>query len=786
MLNESDDRDLQNLIEAFFAALEIRDLDQCEAVLAQLRALSCAQPAYAPWCAYCEGVMANESDHDWAEAERIFSRLLLTDLNPPLHSRVLLALGVTYEYQGRWAEAIGAYERTLRIFAQLRQFVDQVKVWKNMAIAYRRGFTRGDFGPEALERAIACCQSALDVLDSITDLPDDLAWLRGSVWNTRGLTHRSLGQWDQAMTCYQQDLDICRSLNDRHGIGVSYLNLGEVYQKRGRDNWPAALEVYQKALSLIREFKDCYLEVDVLTNLGLLYQEMGKYELALDYYSQAIDLIEDLRAGISSEEARAGFFATIVDAYANTVLLCLEAGLEEQAFNYVERARSRAFLDVLAAGSPDLAREMAAETMALVEVQAALPADALLIEYFTTGLIEARSGRLAPGQDPQRHRFPPARTLIFAVTRDGIQVHDAGISPNDLVPRRLDNVVERRFLKPEARRTLYDRLIAPVEELLQGKHRLYLVPHGPLHYIPFQTLTAPDGDILPREAGPQLVYAPSATLLFRYRRAEPSRAPASCLALGYNGQGATRLRFAEEEARGVARLTGGQFLVGSSLKKMALYSQAANYRLLHLSCHGDFDLESPLASALHLAPNESLTALDILDHLRLHCDLVTLSACESGLSRVRRGDELVGLIRAFMYAGAPALVTTLWRVDERSTRILMEKFYQEVQNGIGFAEALKRAQLYLRNLTRKEALEILERYTTDDTGDASPPLSGGRSDSPATTVASQQANAYLKGLATGGGEDSAGPLPGKGNQDKVFADPYYWAPFILVGDHGSA
>ena len=113
-----------------------------------------------------------------------------------------------------------------------------------------------------------------------------------------------------------------------------------------------------------------------------------------------------------------------------------------------------------------------------------------------------------------------------------------------------------------------------------------------------------------------------------------------------------------------------------------------------------------------------MTAAEVLERLHLRCDLVTLSACESGLSRVRRGDELDGLMRAFLFAGASALVSTLWRVDERSTLILMERFYREILAGVGFAQALRQAQLYLRSL---------------------PP----------------------------------------------FADPYYWAPFILVGRQDS-
>jgi CHAT domain-containing protein/tetratricopeptide (TPR) repeat protein len=740
MLNESNGQDL---IEAFFAALELRNLDECEAVLAQLQSLSRQQPAYVPWCIYFGGILINERRRDWAEAEHIFDCLLKSDLDRPLRGRVLLALGRTYDYQGRWAEAIQTYERSLPIFAELDQPVDQAKVWKQIAIAYNNGFTRGDFGPQALQQAIAYCRLALGALEPVTAPPRDVALLKGSVWNTMGLIHRNLGQWNEAISCYQQDLAICSSLDERFGMGLSYGNLGEVYQKRG--NWPQALEAYQQALTIIREFDDRYEEAEALANLAFLHQEMREYERALDYYGQAIDLIEGLRAGVSAEEARVGFFATVVDTYANAVLLCLETGDRGRAFDTVERARARAFLDVLAAGLPDVPYEKGATTMTLADVQAALPDATLLLEYFTTGLVEAPDHRTAAPPGMQRHRFPPARTLIFAVTRDEVQVHDAGLSPNDLLPRRLDSVVERHFLEPQIRRTLYDRLIAPVAGLLQGWQRLYLVPHGPLHYIPFQALIAPDGETLLREDAPALVYGPSATILFRHASRQTGPPLGTCMAIGYNDPEGVQLCFAEEEAHSVAQLTGGTALVGPSPKKAILYSQAGNCRLLHFSCHGEFDPQIPLASALHLAPGEALTALDVLEHLHLCCGLVTLSACESGLSRVRRGDELIGLIRAFMHAGAPALVSTLWRVDERSTLILMERFYREIQAGMSLAQALKRAQLHLKNLTRQEALAVLTHLPNDRVG---------------TSLAEE-------------------------DEERIFAAPYYWAPFVLVGGRES-
>lgn len=735
--------DAQDLIEAFFTALKLRQLERCETVLTRLRTLAREQPAYAPWCTYFDGILTSERDNDWAEAERIFRHLFRTDLSPDLQGRVLMALGNICKYQGHWEEAIDAYESTLPLFAELDRPIDRARAWKQMAIAYHQGYTQGDLGSEALQQAQTYCRRALDLLEGVKEPSEAVAWLKGSLWNKLGLLHRDLGQWDRAIDCYRHDLAICRSLDDRFGMGLSYGNLGEIYQKRGRDNWPQALEAYHNALTIIREFDDRYEETEVLANLGFLHQEMGDHDSALAYYDQAIALIEELRAGLSSEEARVGFFATIADTYANAVLLRVDVDDYREAFNLVEQARSRAFLDALAARSTALAREMAAPTLSLAEVQAALPDDALLLEYFTTGLVEARDAHRPTAPGLERHRFPKARTLLFAVTADAIQVHDLGLSPNALRPGRLDNAAERHFLRRQIRRTLYDQLMGPVAHHLPEKRRLYLVPHGPLHYVPFHALLAPDGETLLREGGPQAIYAPSATLLFSrpVEKGSRRRSRASCLTLGYNSDGATSMRFAEEEAQRVARMFGGHALTGAALKKDVLFAQAGDYRLIHLSCHGAFDPEAPLTSSLRLAADETLTALEVIERLRLRCDLVTLSACESGLSRVRRGDELIGLVRAFLHAGAPVLLATLWRVDERSTLMLMERFYREVQAGVDFAEALRRAQLYVRNLTRAEVRERLK-------------AGGWRME-----------------------QDDKTP-----DDEGVFSDPYYWAPFVLIGE----
>lgn len=754
-----DESELGDPIRAFFAALARRELQRCEAILVALA----AEPGRAQWRDYLTALLANERDHNYGLAESLLRALLDAGPEPDLAGRVALALGRTYDYQGRWAEAIAAYEQSLPVFAARGSAVDRAKAWKQIAIACRNGFAQGDFGPEALDRAEGYCRQALAALGPPEEADADVAWLIGSIWNTLGLVAMNRSGWEDALACFGRDLAIAGAQGDRYGAGVTRLNVGEIYHGLGRLD--EARAAYGEALAAMRAFGDRLLEADALANQALLEADAGEGEAGLAAFAEAVAAIEALRAGVSTEEARAAFFATTADTFANAVLHCLAQGRPDQAFAYVERARSRAFLDTLAAGSPDLPARFEAAPLDLAAVQAALSPGELLLEYFTTGMVEAR-GALARSE--RRHRFPPPRTLLFAVSAGEVTAYDLAVSPNDLLPAVLDSVVERHFLRPAVRRRLYDLLLGPAAPAASRARRLYLVPHGPLHYIPFQSLLAPDGDTLLREGGPELLYGPSATALFQVA-AGPSPAPAArtMLACGANGEGVARLRFAEEEARAVARLTGGDALVGPALGRAALCARAPGYRLLHLSCHGVFDPAQPLESALYLGPGERLTALAIIKELRLRCDLVALSACESGLSRVRRGDELVGLVRAFRFAGAAAVLSTLWRVDERSTRIFMELFYRRVGAGQGFTAALRGAQLELRRLPRRAARELLLAALADDLLAPLPALAG----------------ALKHGSAP---SPDGSPLTHGPDDEPPFADPFYWAPFVLSAAAGGA
>lgn len=166
------------------------------------------------------------------------------------------------------------------------------------------------------------------------------------------------------------------------------------------------------------------------------------------------------------------------------------------------------------------------------------------------------------------------------------------------------------------------------------------------------------------------------------------------------------LAFAEVEGEQLARLFGEphtQILLNDEATAAALKKRRASY--LHFSCHGFYRWDDPLQSGLILARGEPFTLAQVLGELKLDtCRLVALSACETGITEVRQSpDEYLGLPAGFLQAGAPAVLSTLWSVDDLSTMLLIERFYQRhLQAGEDFPSALRHAQRWLRSVTAGE------------------------------------------------------------------------------------
>jgi CHAT domain-containing protein len=246
-------------------------------------------------------------------------------------------------------------------------------------------------------------------------------------------------------------------------------------------------------------------------------------------------------------------------------------------------------------------------------------------------------------------------------------------------------------------RRLWDRLLAPIADRVARASRLSVAPFGPLHYLPFQALY--DGQHFLVERLP-VSTSPSASVLAALRRRanrrsvdmmDRSKLSASNLLVGTTLNG--RLPHVVQELNAIARHIGGRVLVDKAATRDAVLAAVERARVLHIASHGSLHGRDPLFSFVQLA-DAPLTTADILD-LKLAGTLVTLSACETGLGQLGGGDELEGLSRAFFYAGADALIFSLWRVEDHSTAHMMDVLYSGLSAGRAKDDALRLAQLSL-------------------------------------------------------------------------------------------
>jgi CHAT domain-containing protein/tetratricopeptide (TPR) repeat protein len=263
---------------------------------------------------------------------------------------------------------------------------------------------------------------------------------------------------------------------------------------------------------------------------------------------------------------------------------------------------------------------------------------------------------------------------------------------------------------PALMRSLADLLIPQeIRDELAADRPLLIAPHGLLHYLPFPALLLDDHRPVLEQA--QVSYAPTLraweAIQDRRRSLEHAGTAGAVLVcgLGEFGDRAASLPHAEQEARSIAGLLGGRFkpsvtlLLGASATAGRLSDWRdsgvlARFDIVHLATHAIFDLRAPLHSRILLA--DGALAVPDLFRLRLNARLVTLSACQTALSALRPGDELLGLREALLFAGANALLVSLWQVDDASTARLMIAFYRGLARGASPAAALAAAQRELR------------------------------------------------------------------------------------------
>lgn len=314
-------------------------------------------------------------------------------------------------------------------------------------------------------------------------------------------------------------------------------------------------------------------------------------------------------------------------------------------------------------------------------VRASIPDDAVLVEFY-----EARDVLYAAVVGRRRLDIRPVTSL--GRVRHIVRLLEFQMSKFRLGPeyvRRFETSLYQTSVKHL--QTLYKELLAPIRTLLDAPH-LIVVPHGALHCLPFHALHDGSEYLCDRYS---ISYAPSARV-FHLCTSKLDQFDNSSVVLGVPDAVAPKIA---DEVRAVAGLLpNARLFMGSEVTEARL-RDAHHSRFVHVAAHGYFRQDNPMFSSIKLGASQ-LTLFDLY-RLQLSAELVTLSGCGTGLNVVVGGDEMVGLMRGLLYAGAHALLLTLWEVNDESTAAFMPGFYRELAGEPdNKAAALRRAMLALR------------------------------------------------------------------------------------------
>ncbi|MGA9981328.1 MAG: CHAT domain-containing protein [Candidatus Sulfotelmatobacter sp.] len=529
-----------------------------------------------------------------------------------------------------------------------------------------------------------------------------------------------------------------------------------------------AFQYVTAALENVLKLESPVLTYETHLLLGNLYSAKANREQAYASYQSARESLETLRGNLRGEELKVAFIKNRLEVYENLVELCLarqndrlndrlndrqnDRHAAEEAFTYVEQAKSRSLMDLFAKPAPaftektpgqselvrsiqDLREELnwyynliereqlqpeqqspdriaalnkkaqrrekelvrilhdATEADAaqaglqmpshvpIATIRAAIPEDTLLVEYFQ---VRDRILLCLLGRETLEIVPVTLQTRVAGLLR----LLQFQLSKFRLGTQYLESVHDSLLQTTQAHlKELYDELIAPVAPRLKAKH-LTFVPHGLLHYVPFHALFDGTQHLIDRYT---VSYSPSASIysLCQTRTANSSGAS---LVFGIPDPQAPAILDEVQALTGV--LDHAELFVGQNATVNVLREKGPASRLIHIATHGRFRQDNPMFSAIRMG--DSFLSLFDLYQLRLPVELITLSGCSTGLNVVAAGDELIGLARGLLHAGAQSLILSLWDVHDTSTAEFMTAFYRRLGTGESKAEALRAAMLQLR------------------------------------------------------------------------------------------
>ena len=702
------------------------------------------------------------------------------------------SLGIVYYSLGNYPKALDSYEQHLVIAREIKDRRGEESALGNLGNAYD---ALGNY-----PKAIQCHEKSLAIAREIKDRSGE-----GQSLGSLGNAYLSLGNYPKAIEFYDQWLSIAREIKDRSGEGSALGNLGNAYNALG--NYPKAIGFQEQYVVIAREIKDRRGEWIALNNLGLALRKQEP-ELAIVVYKQSVNVSEGIRKDNRKldQSLQSSYTKTVARTYRDLADLLIQRGriteaqevlellkvqelneldpkqranpkrLAELALNPTEQEIQKQHNNLIAFG--EKVRNCTENCQPLETQQQQL--NNTFKTYLanlqktteTTTLVRiddrnkdfiASASKIVNAQPGTVLIYPlvlPDKTHLLWASQGGIlssvTCPMGETKLNATIAQFQASLTDRTDLNgvKQHGKTLYDCLIKPLEEKGEWQKNniknLVIAADRTINYIPIAALHDGKQFLIEKYATSNILNAGLTDVTDRLPK-DPT-----ILGIGISAplDNFSALPNVETELNTIIRTPTnplGLYPGNLSLNQNATPAQLKTnlkqpYNILHIATHGQFNPTEPNDSFLLFSSGTpgkgdryTINRIDEQQEALRKIHLVILSACQSATGQsATTGIEIQGLSAAFVRDRAKSVIASLWNVDDASTALLMQQFYKNLTPGTTKAQALQKAQLQfiLGNLTAKDA----------------PPRAGGR-----PFIPNQPAvNSYLH--------------------------PYYWAPFLLIGN----
>lgn len=625
----------------------------------------------------------------------------------------LLGLAGALYCAGEAQESLDADLRALQIWRDLKDEANQAETENTLGLVY---LTMGDW-----DASSSALQSALDLRRKTGNRQGE-----GISTYNMGLVESARGNRHAAMKDEESALAIFSSIKDNRGIAYALEAEGEQYGREGYHE--AALKALEQSRSILQQLGEAYEEGYVWQALGSEYARLARADEARDAYAKAlsleqqvgdgngqvvtlskraqlnsaepraaladaekaISLVEQSRSDVLDAAHRATYLATKREIYVLKASLLFSLAERAEAFATSDAAHARSLLDEVSQATDVGQGKGYSKLASVADLQKLLQADTLFVEYLTgahasygwavttSGLVEFR---LPPRAELEAH----VQRFYQALTERNLRVE------GETLDGRAKRIVRAEAAVRSESATLARVLFGPIPSRFQ-RRRIFVVPDGPLYLLPYALLSwkadvveSPSASVFVAEQASKTARPFTPVMVL----ANPEVRSGNRASLDYSAQEA--LTLANYVQRSEIRIRENAQASSSALLKGDL----SKFGLIHIAAHAVADTRHPGKSAIVLSDTK-VDANSIMK-LELNTRLVTLSACDTAIGKEIDGEGVMSLGRAFLFAGAHTVLSTLWPIDDQATSVFMQHFYSALlKKHESIAQSVREAQAYMQ------------------------------------------------------------------------------------------